>query len=135
MTFSFEGNWATPAGRGATVYAGCTADVFPGDVHMWSLGHRILINVTNGSPSASLREAISRVCEAVPGAKGAFRKRKVLCPVSSPCATPLVTLHPAGPPFTAWLLALLNTRTWGPLPCPWVSLADPSQHPSCTLWA
>lgn len=25
-----------------------------------------------------LREAISRVCEAVPGAKGAFRKRKVL---------------------------------------------------------
>lgn len=26
------------------------------------------------------REAISRVCEAVPGAKGAFRKRKVLSP-------------------------------------------------------
>jgi len=29
------------------------------------------------------REAISRVCEAVPGAKGAFKKRKVLFPSCS----------------------------------------------------
>lgn len=44
-----------------------------------SLGYVILIDMIKWiSLVVLLREAISRVCEAVPGAKGAFRKRKVL---------------------------------------------------------
>lgn len=48
-----------------------------------------------------LREAISRVCEAVPGAKGAFKKRKVL----RVCLLLYVLAHHSGSSATQLLLA------------------------------
>lgn len=46
-------------------------------VHLRSMMKKLMISLAINLFFCLFREAISRVCEAVPGAKGAFKKRKV----------------------------------------------------------